>query len=162
VFLYLMQEANDVEEAKQKLMKEQAEVERACAEFEREQNEFLIAVEAANKEAAEAQQARTEMQDALAAFKAAAADPYAEESHLTELQQRYIAAKEVFEREAAEAQAASEVAAQEQAEAEAAKSRKEQEEQDVAEANAALQREVEEASCASIAFQQVTLFLNAT
>ena len=140
---------------------EQAEVELARAEFEREQNEFIAALQQAEKEAAEAQQARIHMLDALAAYKAAAADACAEASDVEALQRRYVAAKETFERETAEAEAARETAAREQAEVDAAKLLKEQEEREMAAAAAALQHELAEASLAASAFEQVTCFWTA-
>ncbi len=68
---------------------------------------------------------------------------------------RYVAAKAVFEAEAAEAQAAREAAAQEQREADAAKELKEKEEREVAEAAARLQLELDEAAQAQRSFEQV-------
>jgi colicin import membrane protein len=145
----------DVEEARLQLMREQADAELARAEFERQQNEFLAAQQQADKECAEAQKAHSSMLDALAAYTAASADPLAEASHVAELQQRYLAAKAVYEREAAEAEDARRTAEQERAEAEEARALKEQEEHDVQQAAAALQREIEEASSAAHVFEQV-------
>ncbi len=133
-------------------------MERTRAQFEREQNEFLSALQDANKEVVEAQQAHTDMEVALAAYKAAAADSFADESSVAELKQRYASAQEAYAREAAEAEAAIEKAAREQAEFEMAKCVKEQEERDLADASAALQRELQEASLAASVFEQVLLF----
>ena len=144
-----------MEEAQQQLLREQAQLQLARDEFEREQLEFQLAVRAADIEAAEAQQAHAAMLQALAAYQAASIDPCAEASEVVQLQQRYVAAKAVFERESGEAEAARRVAAEEQAEAEAARVLKEKEEQDVAAAAAALQQELNEAASAAHAFEQV-------
>ncbi len=145
-------------EAKLQLMQEQAEAELARAEFEQQQNEYIAALQQVDKEVAEAQKAHSSMMGALAAYNAASADPLADAEHVAELQRRCIAAKAVYEREAAEAKNALRTAEQERAEAEEARAVKEQQEQDVQQAATALQREMEEASSAAHVFEQVFFF----
>ena len=130
-------------------------MEQARGECERERQEFEAALQLSGRIAAEQRDAFNAMQDALAAYKTAAADVCGDLDEVASLQQQYLDAKAVFAARSIELEAARRVAETEKEEFECAKSFKEKEELDLQEAAAALQREVEEASHAAEAFEQV-------